>query len=209
MKMYVKNNGKILGPLEWSKITLAYEKGRLGTDALVSDDRNQWISIEEAQTLIEKRARKNDNEIEQANNAPEQNTRMLQTSLPNAYDGSLQYGAYSPQPNAPVQNGAYPPPPNASVQNGAYPPQPNAFVQNGAYPPPPSAFVQNGVYPPQPPNAYNPGLPTGIVPYEQSKRFCPKCGVELVDSNQKNCWNCHYSLQQGNNTKIIAIPLDV
>ena len=53
MKLYVNNQGKILGPLDWEKILFAAKKGRFAEDVTVSDDRVNWLSFDDARKLIE------------------------------------------------------------------------------------------------------------------------------------------------------------
>ena len=54
MKLFVNYQGKILGPLDWEKILFAAKKGRFAEDVTVSDDRVNWISIDDARKLFEK-----------------------------------------------------------------------------------------------------------------------------------------------------------
>ena len=58
MRMYVKINGKVVGPLEWEKILRSAELGRLGEKTTVSDDKILWLSIPEAKKLMKKNAEK-------------------------------------------------------------------------------------------------------------------------------------------------------
>ena len=62
MKLYVKTQGRVIGPLDWERIRLLCEKGRLSKDVDVSEDNVNWFSISEAETLIEELARETERE---------------------------------------------------------------------------------------------------------------------------------------------------
>lgn len=47
MKLYIKNNGKILGPLDWDRILALHDKGRFSSDVTVSEDKNNWLTVEQ------------------------------------------------------------------------------------------------------------------------------------------------------------------
>ncbi|MCR4575219.1 MAG: hypothetical protein K5787_15780 [Lentisphaeria bacterium] len=51
MKLYIKNNGKILGPLDWDRILALHDKGRFSSDATVSEDKANWLTIEQVMQL--------------------------------------------------------------------------------------------------------------------------------------------------------------
>ena len=53
MKLYIKNNGKILGPLDWDRILTLYKEGRFSNDVTVSEDKNNWLTIEQVKQLSE------------------------------------------------------------------------------------------------------------------------------------------------------------
>ena len=53
MKLYIKNNGKILGPLDWDRILTLHKNGRLSSDVTVSEDKNNWLTIEQVIQLTE------------------------------------------------------------------------------------------------------------------------------------------------------------
>ena len=55
MKLYVKNQGRIVGPLEWERIRAMYEKGRLSSDVTLSEDKVNWMSFDDVQDLIDGR----------------------------------------------------------------------------------------------------------------------------------------------------------
>jgi uncharacterized RDD family membrane protein YckC len=52
MKVYVRSNGKIFGPVDFSKVALACQDGLFSQDAEISEDRIEWLSIAEAQELL-------------------------------------------------------------------------------------------------------------------------------------------------------------
>ena len=56
MKLFIKIQGKILGPLEWEKILKTADKGRLAADVMVSDDQVNWLSIEETRKLLKQKS---------------------------------------------------------------------------------------------------------------------------------------------------------
>ena len=51
MKLYIKNNGKILGPLDWDRILTLQKNGRFSSDVTVSEDKNNWLTIEQITQL--------------------------------------------------------------------------------------------------------------------------------------------------------------
>ncbi len=53
MKLYIKNNGKILGPLDWDRILTLQKNGRFSSDVTVSEDKNNWLTIEQVKQLSE------------------------------------------------------------------------------------------------------------------------------------------------------------
>ena len=52
MKLFVKTQGKVIGPLEWERILLAEDKGRFSPDVLVSEDKINWMTIGEVRQSI-------------------------------------------------------------------------------------------------------------------------------------------------------------
>ena len=46
MKLFVKTQGKVIGPLEWERILLAEDKGRFSPDTLVTEDKVNWMTID-------------------------------------------------------------------------------------------------------------------------------------------------------------------
>ena len=142
MKLYVKTQGKTVGPLDWDRILALHGNGRLAVDATVSEDKITWLTIEQVKQLVNK----NSNESNKSNSlSVVEKPSLPQTGLQQSE--GLQAG-YMP-PSQPLNNGGYavPQPPNG----GGYGIQP---PNNGSYgiPQPPNngGFnVQNqvGVYP--------------------------------------------------------------
>ncbi len=52
MNVYVRSNGKIFGPVDFSKVALACQDGLFSQNAEISEDRIEWLSIAEAQELL-------------------------------------------------------------------------------------------------------------------------------------------------------------
>jgi len=52
MNVYVRSNGKLFGPVDFSKVSLACQQGLFGENAEISEDRIEWLSIAEAQELL-------------------------------------------------------------------------------------------------------------------------------------------------------------
>ena len=51
MKLYIKNKGKILGPLDWDRVLAFHDKGRFSSDTTVSKDKANWLPIEQVKQL--------------------------------------------------------------------------------------------------------------------------------------------------------------
>ena len=51
MKLYVKTQGKTVGPLDWDRILTLHANGRLSIDATVSEDKTTWLTIEQVKQL--------------------------------------------------------------------------------------------------------------------------------------------------------------
>ncbi len=155
MKLYVKNQGKILGPLEWDKILFAVENGRLGKDVTVSDDRVNWLSMDDTRKLLEK-----SKSIEQKGLEPTAQSSQIRLNSPitpqAGSPGSPQAG-YPGSPQA-----GYPGNPQAGYPGGpqaGYPGSPQA-----GYPGSPQAGYPGGPqagYPGGPQAGY-PGGPQGM-----------------------------------------------
>ena len=54
MKLYVKTQGKTVGPLDWDRIQVLHGNGRLSVDATVSEDKITWLTIEQVKQLVNK-----------------------------------------------------------------------------------------------------------------------------------------------------------
>lgn len=52
MNVYVRSNGKLFGPVDFSKVSLACQQGLFGENAEISEDRVEWLSIAEARELL-------------------------------------------------------------------------------------------------------------------------------------------------------------
>ena len=132
MKLYVKTNGKILGPLDFDKILLAVEKGRFSEDTTVSDDRVNWLSMEDARSLLEERPLRESTAPAQPQGSETQNHPTLRLRENTAPEQSSANGS-SPiilQPLDPTssQSGLQMPPQGGYPQQPGYP-QPNDMGQ--------------------------------------------------------------------------------
>ena len=142
MKLYVKTQGRIVGPLDWERILVLHENGRLSVDITVSEDKVTWLTIEQVKQLVNK----NSNESSKSNSlSVVENSSLPQSSFPQPEDRQTGYM----QPSQPLNNGGYAAP--QLPDGGGYSIQP---PNNGGYgiPQPPNngGFnVQNqvGVYP--------------------------------------------------------------
>ena len=121
LKLFVNNRGHILGPIDVDRILALAQNGRLPPDVTVSDDRVNWIPIDEVRKLL------------MQNNSPATPQARSTPNAPQAdgYPGMPQAGGY---PGAP-QAGGYPGMPQA----GDYPGMPKAagypgMPQTGGYP---------------------------------------------------------------------------
>lgn len=52
MNVYVRSNGKIFGPVDFSKVSVACQEGLFTENAEISEDRIEWLSLGEAQDLL-------------------------------------------------------------------------------------------------------------------------------------------------------------
>ena len=60
MKLYVKTQGKTVGPLDWDRILTLHANGRLSIDATVSEDKTTWLTIEQVKQLTGQGSEKSD-----------------------------------------------------------------------------------------------------------------------------------------------------
>lgn len=163
MKLYVKTQGKTVGPLDWDRILALHGNGRLAVDATVSEDKITWLTIEQVKQLVNK----NSNESSKSNSlSVVEKPSLPQTGL--QQPEGLQAG-YMP-PSQLLNNGGYavPQPPDGggygiqSPNNGGYAaPQPPNGGSIGIQPP------NNGGYNiPQPPNngGFNVQNQVGVYP---------------------------------------------
>ncbi len=51
-KLYVKVQGRVMGPVDAGRVLAMMERGRLSADATVSDDKVNWISVDEFLSLV-------------------------------------------------------------------------------------------------------------------------------------------------------------
>ncbi|MBR2770421.1 MAG: hypothetical protein IKP00_04155 [Victivallales bacterium] len=55
MKLFIKTQGRILGPMKWERILKTADRGCLAPDATVSDNQVNWLNVDEARKLLEKK----------------------------------------------------------------------------------------------------------------------------------------------------------
>ena len=95
MKLYVRNQNKIIGPLDWSRIEMLLNTGKLPQDAQFSEDKLTWLSASDIKQLIQGKS-------ESA--ASQEKIRLVK---PEPSSGSYQ-PEYPPMPpQAPMQQQAY------------------------------------------------------------------------------------------------------
>ena len=142
MKLYVKTQGRIVGPLDWDRILALHENGRLSVDATVSEDKVTWLTIEQVKQLVNKGSDKSDKSsslsIAGEPSLPPSGLRVRQELVRQEED--IQSGYMPPpQPNIPQpqQSGYYMPPQQLDMQQSQ---------QSGYYMPPQQS---GGQYSPQ------------------------------------------------------------
>ena len=144
MKLYVNNQGKILGPLDWEKILFAAKKGRFAEDVTVSDNRVNWLPFDDARKLIEE-----SKSLEQKNPVLGKPL-LLHTTSQDCFSASQQTDSSgTPQPG-------YPGAPQPSYPGAPQPGYPNG--PQGGYPGAPQAGY------PGAPQAGYPGAPLAGYP---------------------------------------------
>ena len=58
MRLYIKTNGMILGPLEFNRIMQAVAKGRVSYDATVSDDSRPGTPLKKRSVISQRKKRR-------------------------------------------------------------------------------------------------------------------------------------------------------
>ena len=167
MKLYVKVQGRVMGPVEASRVLAMIERGRLSADATVSDDKVNWIPIDEFLSLVEQ----NDNDASSGlKKEPQQNPVVLYSSRA-GYDQGASY-------DVPPTGG-----PRGYNQGTPYGRQPmgGPYSQGVSY--------GNAVMGTQPQSAWTPPYYSDGMEASGNTRLCPTCG-EPIAAQAAVCHHC-------------------
>ncbi len=178
MKLYVKTQGKTVGPLDWDRILVLHENGRLSVDATVSEDKVTWLTIEQVKQLVNKGSDKSDKSsslsIAGEPSLPPSGLRVRQELVRQEED--IQSGYMPPpQPNIPQpqQSGYYMPPQQLDMQQSQ---------QSGYYMPPQQS---GGQYSPQQVSIQQ--NPTGQPMMNQYRTILPPADKENKSTTALVC----------------------